>query len=162
LGAEDLKEVLKAQYERWWNIDIDRFKSKWQFLRYAGRYIRRPPIAQHRVVEITDLEVQFWRKDLKEKRPVLTRYLIEDFVATLAEHVPDRYRHAIHYFGLLAPRSKGRIFAALFALLGQEKRRPQHRLSWAKSLRKLFGVNPLVDSGGQAMHWVGRLDPVAR
>ena len=75
-SSEELTAVLKTQYERWWNIDIDRFKSKWRFLRYAGRYIRRPTIAQHRFEEITDREVQFWRKDLKQKRRVLTRYSI--------------------------------------------------------------------------------------
>jgi hypothetical protein len=32
------KMMLKAQYERQWNIHIDHFKSKQQFLRYAGRY----------------------------------------------------------------------------------------------------------------------------
>lgn len=37
--AEGLRAVLTKQYERWWNIDIDQFKSKSQFLRYAGRYI---------------------------------------------------------------------------------------------------------------------------
>lgn len=78
--------------------------------------------------------------------------------ATLAEHVPDRYRHAIRYFGLLAPRSKGRTSAALFALLGQKKRPRPPWLSWANSLRKHFGVDPLVDSNGLSMHWVGRLN----
>jgi len=162
LRAEDLKAVLKTQYERWWNIDIDHFKSKGQFLQYAGRYIRRPPIAQHRFVKITDREVQFWRKDLKEKRRVLTWYSIEEFVATLAEHVPDRYRHAIRYFGLLAPASKGRTSAALFVLLGQKKRPRPPRLSWRSSLRKDFGVDPLVDRRGQSMHWVGRLRPMVQ
>jgi hypothetical protein len=74
-------------------------------LRYAGRYVRRPPIAQHRFVNITDREVQFRTKDLKQKRVVTTRSSTEEFVAALAEHVPDRYRHAIRNFGLLAKRS---------------------------------------------------------
>ena len=160
LSAEELKAVFTAQYERWWNIDIGHFKSKWQFLRYAGRYIRRPPIAQHRFVEITDQEVQFWTKDLKQRRRVLTRYSIETFVATLAEHVPDRYRHGIRYFGLLAPRSKGRTLTALFALLGQEQRLMPRRLGWAASLRKTFGIDPLLDSRGRPMHWVRRLTPL--
>ena len=43
-----LGRLLTAQYERWWNIDVKRFRSKKQFLGYAGRYARRPPIAQHR------------------------------------------------------------------------------------------------------------------
>jgi hypothetical protein len=71
--------------------------------------------------------------------------------------VPDRYRHAIRHFGLLAPRTKGRTSAAVFALLGQQRRRPPHRLSWANSLKKHFGVDPLVDGAGQPMHWVRRL-----
>ena len=43
-----LLRLLTAQYERWWNIDVKRFRSKKQFLGYAGRYASRPPIAQHR------------------------------------------------------------------------------------------------------------------
>ena len=49
----------------------------------------------------------------------------------------------MRYFGLLAPRRKSRTSAALFGLLGQEKRARPHWLSWANSLRKYFGVNPL-------------------
>lgn len=160
LPAQELRGILQTQYERWWNIDIDHFQSKWQFLRYAGRYIRRPPIAQHRFTKITAREVHFWRKDLKQKRPVLTRYSVEEFVASLAEHVPDRYRHAIRYFGLLAPGAKAQTSAAVFALLHQERRPRLRRLSWANSLRKHFGVDPLVDSRGQPMHWIARLSPM--
>ncbi len=69
--------------------------------------------------------------------------------------------HGMRYFGLLAPRRKGQTFAALFALLRQEKRPRPPRLSWANSLRKHFGVDPLVDSEGRTMHWTGRLTPVA-
>ena len=160
LGREELRAVLKTQYERWWNINVDHFKSKWQFLRYAGRYIRRPPIAQHRFVKIADREVQFWTKDLKQKRRVTIRCSMEEFVAALAEHVPDHYRHGIRYFGLLAPRSKRQTSAALFALLGQQKHPRPKRLSWANSLRKHFGVDPLIDSRGQQMHWIARLRPM--
>jgi hypothetical protein len=153
-----LKAVLKEQYERWWNIEITRFQSKWQFLRYAGRYARRPPVAQHRFVKITDQDVEFLTKDLKAKRVVTTRYPKEKFVDALADHVPDHYQHAIRYFGLLAPRSKGSTFAAVFALLGEKRRPRPPRLKWADSLRKHFGINPLVDSAGRPMHWVERLD----
>jgi hypothetical protein len=66
---------------------------------------RRPPIAQHRFIKVTDREVQFRTKDLKEKREVITHYSVKAFVAVLAEHRPDRYRHAVRYFGLLAPVS---------------------------------------------------------
>jgi len=161
LNREELRRVFKTQYERWWNIYIDGLVSKRHFLGYAARYVRRPPIAQRRFVKVTHREVEFLTKDKPENRVVTTRYSIEEFIALWAEHVPDRYRHAIRYFGLLAPGTKGRTSAALFALLGQEKRPRPRRLSWQNSLRKYFGVDPLVDSCGQPMHWVGRLRPVA-
>jgi hypothetical protein len=157
LSAPRLKAVLTKQYERWWNIDVAHFKTKGQFLRYAGRYIRRPPIAQHRFERIADGVVEFWRKDLKLKERALTSYPIEEFVSLLAEHVHDRYRHAIRYFGLLAPVTKHRTSAAVFMLLGQKKLPRPQRLSWRNALRKYFDVDPLQDSQGREMSWVRRL-----
>ncbi|HZQ22700.1 MAG TPA: transposase [Terriglobales bacterium] len=158
-SASQLQTIFTAQYERWWNIDVAHFKTKWQFLRYAGRYVRRPPIAQHRFEKITGGVVEFWRKDLKVKKLVLTSYPIEQFVSLLAEHVHDRYRHAIRYFGLLAPVAKHRTSAAMFMLLGQEKQARPRRLSWRNALRKDFNFDPLLDSRGREMSWVRRLRP---
>ena len=162
LNKERLRAILRTQYGRTWNIYIARFQSKAQFLRYAGRYIRRPPIAEHRFVNITDREVEFLTKDLKQKRVVKTRYSLQEFVAVLAEHVPEHYGHGVRYFGLLSPRSKAVTSAALFTLLGQQKRRRPQRLSWRNSLRKYFGIDPLCDSRGEVMHWVSRRKPVAQ
>lgn len=156
---EELRSTLKTQYERWWNVYVDPIRSKWHFLRYVARYVRRPPIAQHRFMKITEQEVEFLTKDLKKKQIVTTRYLIEDFVDALAEHVPDRYRHAMRRFGLLAPRAQRTTSSAMFLLLGQKKRPRPPRLSWRNSLRKYFRVDPLLDSRGQYMRWVRRLKP---
>ena len=155
-----IKALLVSQYERWWNIDVHHFTSKEQFLRYAGRYARRPPIAQRRFMSITDKEVAFWTKDLRLKRKVIDRYPIEQFLALLAEHVPDRYRHAIRYFGLLAPGAKKKTSAAVFTLLKQKKRPRPRRLGWRASIRKDFGRDPLLDSAGRTMRWTGRRAPV--
>ena len=82
-------------------------------------------------------------------------------MATLADHVPDRYRHTIRYFGPLAPRVKGLTHDAVFALLGQGRLGKPRRLRWAASLHKSFGVDPLLDRDGHSiMHWVGRMPPV--
>jgi hypothetical protein len=54
LSPQKLRTRLKKQYERWWSIDIDHSASKEHFLRYAGRDVRRPPIAQYRFLKITE------------------------------------------------------------------------------------------------------------
>jgi Putative transposase len=181
LDAGDLKALLAREY-RWWSTHVDYFQSKEHFLGYAGRYARRPPIAQHRFEEITDATIRFSLKDkrlrmrvsaeyspadfvalLAEHVPDRYRHAVRyaDFVALLAEHVPDRYRHAVRYFGLLASRSKRRTATAIFLLLGQQRRPRPRRLGWAYSRRRDFGNDPLIDSRGQPMRWVGRLSPRA-
>jgi len=84
-------------------------------------------------------------------------YTSEQFIRNLAIHIHDHYAHAVRYFGLLAPRSKGRLFSGIFAVLGQAQRPRPQRVSWALSIKREFGVDPLSDSTGQQMRWVGRV-----
>jgi len=159
ISPRELRHRLNKQYERWWSIHVDRFASKEHFLRYAGRYVRRPPLAQYRFTKITDQEVQFWIKDKIQKRRVNISCTPEEFVTALAQHVHDRYRHGIRYFGLLAPRCRAQSSDVLFTLLGQQKRSRPRRLGWAFSLQRDFGRNPLIDRLGQTMRWRGGRGP---
>jgi hypothetical protein len=87
---------------------------------------------------------------------IRARRRLVEFARLIAQHVPQRYRHAIRYFGLLAPRTKNKSRAAVFSLLGQPMHATPPRLSWRESLIKYFGVDPLLDSCGEVMHWVSR------
>ena len=118
-----------------------------------------PPLPSTASGDIDRKEVHFLTQDTRTRQRVMTRYTPADFLATLADHVPDRYRHTIRYFGLLAPRTKTRTHDTVFALLGQARQGKPRRLSWAASLRKSFGVDPLLDSRGERMRWIGRLKP---
>jgi hypothetical protein len=159
LSIDALTAGLISQGRRKWSVHIARFKSKEQLLHYAGRYVRRPPIAQHRFLTVTDERVEFWTNDRKLKRRVKTRYQINDFVATLADHTHDHYRHSVRSFGLLAPRSIGLMRSALFLLLGQRRRERPKRLKYRNSILRSFGRDPLLDSQGNEMHRIGRVEP---
>ena len=98
-------------------------------------------------------------KDTRTKQIVETTYTPGEFLAVLADHIPDRYRHNIRYFGLLAPRVKSDTHDAVFALLGQQRLGKPPRLRWATSLKKSFGVDPLLDRDGQRMRWDRRIPP---
>jgi hypothetical protein len=139
-----------------WIIFVDRIVSKTHFLRYAARYVRRPPVATWRLLRVTDKEVDFVAKDTKAGRLVPKRVPLSQFARLLAAHVPSRYRHGIRYFGLLAPRAKSTTHTALFVLLGQIRRSRPVRMSWRNSLLKYFGVDPLIDSRGNGMRWIRR------
>jgi hypothetical protein len=159
LTFQQMEALLIQQEQRWWSIKIQSFKSKSHFLNYAGRYVRRPPIAQRRITHIGPRIVEFLARDKKQHRRVYVQCSPEEFVDRWAQHIPDRCRHAVRAFGLFAPRSVAQTAPAIFTILGQERRpRPKPR-RWADSLKRDFGFNPLLDSTGKRMKWVRRLPP---
>jgi hypothetical protein len=159
---KELDHLIRTYEKQWWNVYVTRQMTKRHFLGYAGRYIRRLPISQRRILKVSTAEVVYQSKDTRTKSLQETHCTPRQFVALLSQHVPDHYRHSMRYFGLLAPRSKRATSAALFLLLGQNQHSRPRRLSWRNSLRRDFGVDPLLDSQGQLMHWVRRLEPSAK
>jgi hypothetical protein len=107
LNVWDLKRLLSDAYENktrdYWIIHLDRIVSKTHFLKYAARYVRRPPIAKWRILKVADGEVEYVAKDTKRGVLATATCTLDRFVRLLAAHVPDNYRHAIRYFGILAP-----------------------------------------------------------
>jgi hypothetical protein len=166
LGTKGFPNLLSVAYQSerhpQWIIFVDQIVSKTHFLRYAARYVRRPPIATWRLLRVTATEVEFVAKDPKASLRIRRRVTLPQFVRLLAAHVPDEYRHGIRYFGLLAPRVRRSTHAALFVLLGQTPQPRPARLSWRNSIIRYFGFDPLIDSRGQEMHWVRRDSPVVR
>jgi hypothetical protein len=159
LFGKDLMDMFKVQHKREWHVFITREMSKAHFLQYAGRYIRRPPIARHRLNVVNDRTVEYLAKDTRNDRFQTLRFSTERFLHILKLHVPDAGRHGMRYFGLLAPRSITRGLAAVFMLLGQKRRPKPSRLDWASLRLKCFGKDPLIDDQGERMQRVGRLNP---
>src|SRR5664280_532344 len=84
---------------------------------------------------------------------------LEEFIDRWAQHIPERYQHAVRSFGLFGPRALRQTSAAIFAILGQQRKpRPKPR-RWADSLKRDFGHDPLLDETGERMKWVRRLQP---
>jgi hypothetical protein len=156
---EEIETLLREQGARWWSIKVQSFKSKEHFLRYAGRYVRRPPIAQRRIIYVSERSVRFWAKDKKLRKRVYVECSLEEFVRRWAQHIPKRYQHTMRHFGLFGPRAMNQTSAAIFAGIGQEQRPRPKRVSWAASLKRDFGRDPLIDCNGNRMHWVRRLPP---
>jgi hypothetical protein len=157
LTADELETLLTEQENRWWSVKIQSYNSKTHFLGYAGRYVRRPPIAQKRITYVDQQIVRFWYKDKRLRRRIDVEVTTEEFVDRWGQHIPERYRHAVRSFGLFAPRATQRTFDAVFAILGQERRpRPKPR-PWAESIMRDFKRNPLLDSKGKPMTWTRRI-----
>jgi Putative transposase len=158
MSFEQVQAMLNEQGERWWSVKVQSFGSRDHFLQYAGRYVRRPPIAQRRIISIDKERILFWTKDKKLRRRVNVQCSPDEFVDLWAQHVVKRYQHAIRCFGLFSPRG---LSAAAFAAIGQKKRHRPRPIRWAASIHRDFGKNPLIDRAGNTMRWLYRLAPIA-
>jgi len=159
LTADQMGDLVTHLERCWWSIKIQSFGDKWHFLQYAGRYVRRPPIAQRRITWIGERTVRFWYKDKKLRRRAEVQCSLEEFIERWTQHIPGHYQHAVRSFGLFAPRALSQTSAAIFAILGQERKpRPKPR-RWADSIKRDFGYDPLLDHTGKRMKWTRRLSP---
>ena len=124
--------------------------------------VRRPPIAQHRFWKSPIVKLWFSTKDLKQKRTRRNPAFHAGVCCRSgsAHTGPISTRDSL--LRLLAPQTIQLTSAALFALLGQQKRPRPTDLSWASSLRQHFGVDPLIDSQGQPYAPGSRLKPLRR
>ena len=159
MSSNELENMLQHEEQRGWIAHVQAFRGKEHFLRYAGRYVRRPPIAQRRIVAIEEGFVQFWCKDKRLRRQILVHCTIEEFIDRWSQHIPRRYRHAVRHFGLFAPRRWTRVAATVFANLGTKQRPRPKRLPWALAIQSQFGHDPQRDKNGQLMRFVRHLAP---
>src|SRR5712692_2431358 len=136
MARDEMECLLQREEKRAWRVHVQAFDGKEHFLRYAGRYVRRPPIAQRRILGIADGFVRFWYKDKRRHRRETVRYTVEEFIDRWAQHIPKRYRHAVRHFGLFAPRRWPQTAAAVFILIGTKQRPRPKRRPWAVAIQQ--------------------------
>jgi hypothetical protein len=160
LSHDEFNNILETEGRRKWNVYVRPLVSKRNVIDHIGRYIRKPSIAQYRLTRIDDHHVQYRVKDTRNRRLTPVSYLNEEFIRLLIPHVNDRYCNSMRYFGLLAPRSKT-LLIHVFSVLKQQERPRLVRLSYAESIFRTFGKNPLIGLDGQPLLRVGHINPLA-
>lgn len=139
-------KLLRREEGWWWSIHIQCFKGKEHFLRYAGRYARRPPIAECRIQDVSNGLVSFWYRDKRLKQQQTVVCTVTEFIDRWAQHIPKRYRHAVRYCGIFASRHWNQVAETAFLLSGQRRRSKPKRLPWNLSVHRLWGHDPLTDN----------------
>jgi hypothetical protein len=151
----ELRALFEEHRGRWWYGGIRECTSVRSLVHYMARYLRRPPIAQRRLLSYDGKAVRFSYKDTKTKQILVECYTADEFIRRWADQVPDHYRHGVRYFGLLAPRCKGRVYEVFLALLKQKRRPRPRRIPWRKLIWLTFRRDRLLTSSGEVMQRIG-------
>lgn len=93
----------------YWFFSKQRFGFE-QIVGYIGRYVKRPPIAQSRILDYDWSSVTFEYEDkleeLEDKKIKHITCSDITFLELLIQHIPNKYFHMVYYYGIFANRVK--------------------------------------------------------
>jgi len=101
--------------------------------KYLGRYLRRGPIAEQRIVGYDGESVVIAYAHPEKHRQRTFRLTADTFIQRLLSHVPAKGTHVVRAYGLFHPNCRGKLNAAR-AQLGQPPYEPFTTLPHAHEL----------------------------
>jgi len=131
----------------------DTITHKKGMVRYIGRYVRHPAVAESRIVSYDGKEVIFWYKDDDGVVHFVTMG-VEEFIHAVIDHIPDEQFKTIRHYGVYS-RGIKRKFKRLYGLVSIAQ----------KKLTKIIGISgswaPVCPNCGRKMElvWWGRGKP---
>ncbi|MCG2726224.1 MAG: IS91 family transposase [bacterium] len=138
-------DFLNTLYQKTWFVHIGKSLSNAYFtIRYIGRYTKRPVIAEARITSYDGQFVQFYFKDKSTNQTFYLKLTVEEFIANLIRHIPDKHFRQIRYAGIFASRLKTSLTTIAKKLLFQLKKSNAKILSWRERKIKSNGKDPLV------------------
>lgn len=153
----NLKEELKDSYENRMFIDRlfkkhpegfyvrakDTINNRKGMVKYIGRYIRHPAVAESRIVSYDGKEVIFWYEDDDKIRHYVTMG-VEEFIHAVIDHIPDKQFKTIRHYGAYS-RGIKRKFKKLLGLVSIAQRK----------LTTFIGLwSPICPNCGSKMEYV--------
>lgn len=139
------KKFIEAQYRKRWHIHCAKPQNNAEKdIAYLGRYIKRPPLANSRLVHYSGGDLVYKYHDHHSNTEKTTKISVQFFLMKFIKHIPERGFRMIRYYGFLANRVRGKLLPIVNALTDttQEHDKPIH-VSWRTLYKKTFGGNPL-------------------
>ncbi|MDI6884688.1 MAG: transposase [Hadesarchaea archaeon] len=93
----------------------DTINNKRGMVKYIGRYVRHPAIAESRIESYDGESVTFWYLDDDGVRQHVTMS-VEEFITAVIGHIPDKQFKTVRHYGIYA-RNQRRFFKKLLGVV---------------------------------------------
>ncbi len=94
----------------------DRISSRKGLMKYIGRYVRHPAIANSRITAYNKEAVRFCYKD-HDKNVHYKIILVNDFISAIIQHIPEKNQKLVRYYGIYSRRKKKCIKSSITKLI---------------------------------------------
>ena len=106
------KEIVEEAYRKYPNgfcvyVREDRISSRRGLVKYIGRYVRHPAIANSRIIAYNQEAVKFCYEDHDKIRHYKIM-LVHDFISAIIQHVPEKNQKLVRYYGAYS-RKKNKL-----------------------------------------------------
>lgn len=149
----NLNAFLDSLYSKVWYVNLGKKLPNARFtIIYIGRYTKRPVIAESRILEYDGKFVLFSYEDQISSKTFCVRLSVEEFIARLIRHIPDKGFRQIRYAGIFATRIRSKLIPAVNNML--ENMRKSVNI-FIGNLRNYFLETPCCPSCGCEMVLIG-------
>lgn len=90
-------------------IKPERLHSGKGLIKYIGRYIRHPAIANSRIIDYNGKGVTFYYEDHDGKNIQFKTMSVFDFISAIIQHIPEKNFRMIRYYGIYSRNNIGRF-----------------------------------------------------
>ena len=137
-------KFLNSLYQKDWVVQLNKISANQkQNIEYFGKYIKRPPIGETRILEYKDGKVTFNYLDHYTGETEITTLPVMEFIGKLVSHIPDKNFRSIRYFGFLANRLISKLLGIVKKLVKHVVKTRPRNSNWRSLYIDSFGIDPL-------------------
>lgn len=134
---------LNLLYQKNWVVHLQKTSANHRKnIKYLGLYLKRPPMAETRIIKYDGNLVSFLFFDHHDKQRKITTISVEEFIARLIRHIPDSNFRMIRYYNWLSNFHRSSLLPKVFQLL-QLAYQKIKKVTYASLFIAAFNWDPL-------------------
>lgn len=137
-------QLLNQLYQKRWIIHYAKpTHNHHHSVKYLGRYVKRPPIAESKLRHYDGHNISF--RFLNRKTKTYEKYTMPpyQFISRFVAHIPDKGFRMIRYYGFLANAIKGKLLPSVYQKINQIVKGSKASTNYAQLMFSSFGFRPL-------------------
>lgn len=113
-------------------------------VKYLGRYLCRPAIAESRIKSYDEEEIEFWYEDHATKKKVEVKMPVMQFMGRLVSHIPPKNFHLVRRYGLYQGTKNNSVYKIIERIKSKNITYKFRKILWRERLKISFGKDPLI------------------
>lgn len=147
------QKKIGSDEEKSWYIYFSKKANNFEIvLSYIGRYLKRPVIAQSRILHYDGKTVTYSYKDKYDGEIKYITVSALEFIKSIIQHIPKKFFKMVYYSGIFVNRSKRKYLKIIGAYYHNYNKNPKIPKTFRERIFMFTGEDPLKCTCGWVFH----------